>query len=209
MKILLVRHAEPISSNLAESDICPTDDENVLSDDGIIQAELLGEYLLSRFGSTALSIHSSSMIRAIQTADQLRKKLENITFVCDDRWAERNKDWARRPTVAEIREEERVAFCNPYEKTSFGESLQEHRDRVKAVWEQTLNECAMFDILVLVAHGGTIEHILGLLLDIPVSKMVDICFALDMASFHVLDLKRGCEDKYELTVSSLNVKTYS
>jgi len=94
----------------------------------------------------------------------------------DKRWMEMNfGDWEMK-LWNDIPEEESQLWMQDFVNvaTPNGESFSEMIERVKSVWEETLQQST--NDKVIVCHGGVIRTILHLILEIPAQKV----FAVDI-----------------------------
>lgn len=206
MRLLLVRHSQPLSSTVALGDACPPDETNALSAAGSSQAHVLGQTLARICDGSAVKLISSPVVRALQTAQTVAAHLGSPPIEIDGRLAERLKDWSGAPSVAEIQAEERVAFQYPHVRTPIGESLIEHRSRVASFFDELVSQCEDERSVLLVCHGGTIEHILGIVLGVDVGRMLKLCFALGNGCFHELSHSSAPSGGGEWAIQRLNVE---
>lgn len=118
-------------------------------------------------------LHSSPLSRCTHLMEFLF--LEKV-FQTDKRWMEMNfGDWEMK-LWNDIPEEESQPWMQDFVNvtTPNGESFSQMIARVKAVWEETLQQST--NDKVIVCHGGVIRTILHLILEIPAQKV----FAVDI-----------------------------
>lgn len=118
-------------------------------------------------------LHSSPLSRCTHLMEFL---LPEKAFQTDKRWMEMNfGDWEMK-LWNDIPEEESQLWMQDFVNvaTPNGESFSQMIERVKAVWETTLQETTNDKIIV--CHGGVLRTILHLILEIPAQKV----FAVDI-----------------------------
>ncbi len=159
-RIILIRHgetdwnAEGRSQGWADIE---------LSNLGLAQAALLGDFVRSKFGDA--EVISSDLKRCTQTADAIGLEYSTNPLI---REIDTGKFSGLLAHEIEARyPEERQAFNNSLDHAGHGgESWRQVFDRAK----KFISEKSMFDSdsdVVIVSHGGTIRCLIAALLDLP------------------------------------------
>ena len=118
-------------------------------------------------------LHSSPLSRCTHLMEFL---FPEKVFQTDKRWMEMNFGNWEMKLWNDIPEEESQPWMQDFVNvpTPNGESFSQMIERVKAVWETTLQETTNDKIIV--CHGGILRTILHLILEIPAQKV----FAVDI-----------------------------
>ena len=120
-----------------------------------------------------LDLHTSPLSRCTQLMEFL---FPAKPFQSNQQWMEMNfGDWEMK-LWNDIPEEESQQWMQDFVNvaTPNGESFSQMIERVKSVWEETLQQTT--NNKVIVCHGGVIRTILHLILEIPAQKV----FAVDI-----------------------------
>ncbi len=162
MRILLIRHGRQ------NSPLCNVDVP--LSEEGRRQAELLGERLL---GEQIDAVWSSNLVRAVETADIINKKLnapreiredlKEISFgdmegLSDEVIADRFEDFLR----GRAKMEKDMAYPG-------GESASDVVSRVIPVMKEIMSHD--YETVVVVTHGGVIRSLLAHYLGMDLARV--------------------------------------
>jgi len=140
----------------------------------------LGQQLRARLGSAR--IVASPLPRARETAEQIARVLEG-TVVLDARLSERRFGFAADVTLSASRRLQVHAFQHPDHRHADGETVREHRARVEAWWRETAAVVAQASVVV-VSHGGTIDHLFSVLGGAPVEAVATSFTRLEPAAYH-------------------------
>jgi broad specificity phosphatase PhoE len=163
LKIILIRHGE--EEKVKEGNIEYQSNDSELTKEGIEQVEKLAEILKNL---NIDEIYSSDIIRAMQTAEIINKKI-NKKIIIDTRLRERNigdfekfgDDW--RKEFKRFKEKELAKGIPSGEiKPQNGESLHEFRERIKSFLRDLSKKEGN---ILLSAHKGTNTAIINFALD--------------------------------------------
>ena len=169
----MIRHARPVRDEAAEG----ASADPVLAELGHLQARATAEYLA---GEGIDHIASSSMKRAMQTAEPLADRLGLSVEMLDDlresdhrsRIYVPSEEWSRDdPAVAHYYDEDR-----DLSDTIFSDGYDEFRDRVERGFEHVIRANRSRTVAVF-CHGMVTGVYLQILLGIddPLSLLVDYC----------------------------------
>ncbi len=169
----MIRHARPVRDEAAEGGSA----DPVLAELGHVQARATAEYLA---GEGIDHIASSSMKRAMQTAEPLADRLGLSVEMLDDlresdhrsRIYVPSEEWSRDdPAVAHYYDEDR-----DLSDTIFSDGYDEFRDRVERGFEHVIRTNRSRTVAVF-CHGMVTGVYLQILLGIddPLSLLVDYC----------------------------------
>ncbi|MBU0460748.1 MAG: histidine phosphatase family protein [Nanoarchaeota archaeon] len=160
MRIIICRHGET-DANLEKRLLGVID--RPLNEEGLRQAEILGEYL-SQYNFS--SIYSSSLSRSSQTAQAIEKYQKDCGVILVPEFNERNfgqyemKTWKEVfkeiPDLRKRWKEEGEQFCFPG-----GEILSNFIDRVQGAFRETISKHEVREDIAYVAHGGSIKAMMG------------------------------------------------
>jgi broad specificity phosphatase PhoE len=182
--IYLIRHAEPLSA--ADPQMATLECDDGLSEVGLAQAERLGLHLVKCAKGTP-RLASSSMLRARQTADVIATHFRTgVSY--DDRLRERNFDNHRHLDPGNRQALQLCSYRSPHASFLGEESLSKHRKRV-ADWYREFKVQVTADLQqdhVIVAHGGTINHLLGEMFAAPIESLASAVIACPCACYHVV-----------------------
>jgi broad specificity phosphatase PhoE len=151
MKLYLVRHGQSIAN---KNRICQGFSDSQLSEDGLNQAQKIGERLKNEKFDT---VFSSDLVRVKQTGEGILKH-HNNEVIFDERLRETFcGDWEGR-YWDEI-EDSFYKYDFPLKRLSNGETFDEHIKRVSEFIKENFEVLNGKNVL-LVSHGGTIKAIL-------------------------------------------------
>lgn len=181
MELFLVRHGETVWNQegryYGHSDV-------PLSENGIMQAKKMGEY----FHNVSFDkVIVSPLKRAVDTA----KALTDQTLCYDERLLEQNFGKFEGKTYMELKKEfpkELSLWNNNHEEYCLpeGESFHMVRDRVEAFLSDLWKEEGK---VLLVAHKGTLGHLLAAMLEMPLSGYWN--FVFEQGTYSKIDLEDG------------------
>jgi broad specificity phosphatase PhoE len=156
MKLILLRHCDPLSVDLGEDDQVIPDRSNGLTAYGREKAAKVGDHIRKNYGN--LKIISSPLLRARETAEIVALKL-GVSVKFDPRLEERNFGFTDETTYKESMMYQLESYSAPDARNPGGECIRDHRARVED-WCHSLYENMNGDgDLLVVSHGGTMEHI--------------------------------------------------
>ena len=209
MRLFLTRHARPLSVELLDNQVVLPDEENHLSTTGELEANTLALRFARdlRLDPAFVRLVSSTLPRAYETTTAMQAALGGIEIEATDALAERNFAFPAGTTVAESRHLQEASYSNPGQKFPFGESRIDHRNRVQLWFNQLLAAVAAGDDrdVVVVCHGGTIEHLLMLLLGAPVEASASFFVPCDTAHYHVLESHKLEDNRFVWSLEGINV----
>jgi broad specificity phosphatase PhoE len=172
MKIFLCRHGQTTGDL---EDRYGGDYEDHLTDEGKIQAGLLAEKLV---GKNIEIIMSSPRIRALETSDILRSKL-NIQMQVLENLRERNHYGILTGLVkseAKVKYPQEVELIKDfYTNATGGEDYQSFKNRILRVLHEITT--SKYQIVALITHGGPIRFIFREVLKLGETKIADCSFA--------------------------------
>jgi len=181
--LLLIRHGESQSVVRLASETVLPDPENPLTERGRAQAEALAEHLTARFPN--LTVIGSPLLRARETAATLAASL-GVAVTIDERLAERRLDRPPGTTTGDCAMMQLMTARAPERPLDFGESMAEHRARAAATLAEITPRCERGEMIALVCHGGTIEHLLALALGLPLAATPLAYVRCETARYHLL-----------------------
>ncbi|MRD47988.1 histidine phosphatase family protein [Caenimonas koreensis] len=185
MRVLLVRHAEPLSAGRLDHELAPSDEENALSDEGQRQSQALGRMLEAGDFDRA-EFHCSPIRRAQDTFLIATKDRGRIACI-DSRLAELRLNMVPMRTMAQVRAEQIEAYMAPESSVHSSESVVDHKARVSQFFDEVINPRRQDSrTLVIVAHGGTIEHLLGCFIGSLPSALTSYFTAMPCCAYHEL-----------------------
>ncbi|MDY5497919.1 MAG: alpha-ribazole phosphatase [Anaerobutyricum sp.] len=194
MRIYLVRHGETM---LNRTGCYYGKTDAVLSETGIAQAKSLGKL----FGGTEFDyVVSSPLVRAYNTAEIITRGRTQEIF-CDSRLVEQDFGIFEGLTYEQIKEQypkELTAWNKEYEtyRIPGGESFSMVRGRVEEFLSDLPRENKT---MLLVAHKGTLGHLLSAMLSLPLNGYWN--FVFEQGCYSMIDL----EDGYAI-IRKLNAK---
>lgn len=184
--LILVRHGE---AQHMVTDLTGGWTDTDLTENGRRQAEAVAERLSIELDGQKSILYSSSLKRAVQTAEPISRKL-GLSFTRHDRLRELNNGIA-----AGLTQEEAKKHYNDTPKISLdwhpypeSESWREFYQRVSSFMESTLrsfNETPVF-----VSHGGTIHMITSWWLGLKPEHMNDVFFSSAPTGVTILHIDR-------------------
>ncbi len=183
MRVLLLRHAEPLSALSSEADVALPDEQNGLSSRGVEQTAALQQFLQQPEFLNA-DFHCSPVRRARET--WLLASQGSAHVACwDARLAERHLHFTSALLTRQMREQQISAYLAPQSSVEGAESVTAHRCRVQEFFTDVIDrERASARTVVVVAHGGTIEHLLGCFLGSLNFTLSSYFTALPCAAYH-------------------------
>ncbi len=173
MELLVIRHARPVRDEAPEGGSADPD----LADLGRLQAEATADYLT---GEGIDHIVSSSMKRALQTAEPLAERLGLPIERLDDLRESDHRSQIYVPAEEMERDDPSVAhYFDPdadINETIFLDGYEEFRARVERGFEQVIRANRSRTVAVF-CHGMVTGVYLQILLGIddPLSLLVDYC----------------------------------
>lgn len=154
MRLVLIRHGETVQNSQG---ICQGQSEGQLSEVGIDQARKLGVYLKDRHID---ALYSSDLIRAVDTAEEIRRFHDGLELKLDTRLRERYFGYLE-------------GKVNPVtdwnDLPEYVETDRQLYDRAISFLEDTL-EKHKDDTVIAVSHGGMKRAFYTLLHGLPVSS---------------------------------------
>jgi 2,3-bisphosphoglycerate-dependent phosphoglycerate mutase len=159
MELLLIRHALPVRREVTEG---PADPE--LSEQGLAQARLLGEYLASEHLD---AVYTSPLRRAVQTAEPILGG-RSLELVIDDAVAEYDRNSNEYIPIEELKgtNDPRWHTFLAGDMGSAEETRPEFQQRVIAAVER-LVDAHPNQRIAIVCHGGVINSYLAHILSYP------------------------------------------
>ncbi len=155
MKIIIVRHAETMEN--AKTQDIGHDTEALLTEQGVLQAQKLGELLKEEKISHA---YTSPQKRAVHTAEKILKHHSDVTIVQVEELREQSLgiyESVPKHVWKEIKAKAKEAFH--LFKPEGGESYVELQKRAKQFFERLIHEHENDTVLV-VSHAGTLGVLL-------------------------------------------------
>ncbi|MBV8657379.1 MAG: histidine phosphatase family protein [Burkholderiales bacterium] len=179
--LYLIRHAEPLNALVAGDAILLSDEASVLTPHGHAQAQSLATEF-ARLGNA--KVFSSTMPRAQQTAEPIAAAL-SASLQFDARLAERDFSRLTGLSAQASQALQLQNYLSPGASLLGEETLAAQRARVSA-WladHAADLEAAIEQSVIVVCHGGTIEHLFAELIGIPLAAMARYFLACDYACF--------------------------
>jgi len=179
--LYLVRHAEPLNALIEGDAPLLPDDASVLTPRGEAQAHALAESFRTLRHAR---VHSSPMPRAHQTALPIAAACASSLQI-DVRLAERDFSRLTGLSAAASQALQVQNYQNPNVSLLGEETLAAQRARVRDWLADHLHEIedSVTRPMIVVCHGGTIEHLFAELIGIPLAAMARYCLACDYACF--------------------------
>ncbi|MEM6991349.1 MAG: histidine phosphatase family protein [Myxococcota bacterium] len=188
LQLVLARHGHCASLEVADDDPIVPDDRNHLTDRGKRQAETLARHVQQHWPTATLIC--SPLPRARQTAAPIEAAL-GVTATVDPRTAERNLGLPDTTTAAEARAAQLADLSNLEARRAGGESIADHHARV-GEWLAVVREEATRDqVVVLVAHGGTLDLLQLQLSGAPLSAAQRFFVRCRPAHYHLWTFVRA------------------
>ncbi|WP_284197072.1 histidine phosphatase family protein [Chitinimonas prasina] len=182
---MLARHAEPMSVVREAHLPLLADAENGLTAAGWAAATALAEALAGLGGKCLL--YASPIRRASETATCVAERLQ-VPIQYEASLAERSFDALPQLTGRLSQQLQEDGLLAPECSLMGEESVAQHRARV-ASWFGHLQQQLLAkpdQHVIVVCHGGTIEHLMGLILHAPVAALARYYLRCDCAHFHQL-----------------------
>ena len=179
--LYLIRHAEPLNAEVTGDAILLPDDASVLTPHGHAQAHALAADFAQLHNAT---VFSSTMPRARQTAEPIAAAL-GATLQLDARLAERDFSRLTGLSAQASQALQQQSYLNPAVSLIGEETLAAQRARVSAWLADRMAdlEAAIEAPMIVVCHGGTIEHVFAELIGIPLAAMARYFLACEYACF--------------------------
>lgn len=185
MLLLLLRHGQ------TEADILNVHEGRAdfqMTETGHLQAERMAQYISSRFNPDV--VISSTMTRTKQTTEHIVKSLDT-EVVYDQRLVE----WNNGVLAGLTREEALKRYPMPpngrplTEAIEEGESELAFRHRVEEAIYEILEQYKDSEQILIVSHGGTISHLLNILLNHSITD--GMIFPTADLGLHCIELREG------------------
>lgn len=171
MRIFLIRHGE---SKANKEEIISGHSDVSLTKLGKTQATSLARDLLKsqiQFDS----VYSSDLVRASETTEIIAKVLGIKQIIFDNRLREQDAGIFTGRKVSSLTEKERkfleTTFANLDLRITGGETNREMTLRIKEAFYEIITKNTEDSTILLVAHGGTLYHILVRILELLTSMM--------------------------------------
>ena len=200
--LYLVRHAQPLSEHAAADSRLPSDRDNVLTELGFAQAGRLA----AEFATLdSVRMFCSPLARAWQTARPIAVAL-SLEILFDDRLAERDHANAGVLTIQEWRDIQDRNYSDPSTSLFGEETLVSQRNRVQSWLRDTevSIRASLDQNLIIVCHGGTIEHLLGCIMGAAVENMVRYFFACECASICAIEPMLAYDNRLAYRINAIN-----
>ena len=173
MIIFLIRHGQ---SKAAVKKIISGQSDVALTKLGKVQAAALGQDLLESQIKFDV-VYSSDLVRASQTAKIICEKLGIKEIIFDKRLREQDAGIFEGRKIALLTIEEKELIENTTVNLDLripdGETNREMTQRIKEAFEEIISNNREDSTILLVAHGGTLYHILVRILNLLPSKLED------------------------------------
>lgn len=143
-----------------------------LSKEGINQAEMLAEFMLSL--PQPEKIYCSTLQRAMQTAEILAKKLDIKAIEKSDLLKEINCGLWEGKFIDDLVKNHSEEYFRWRLDSSFrcpeGESVEDVRERVEKYFVEKRNEFISYETVLIVAHGIYNRAVLSFIMDLPLQN---------------------------------------
>ncbi|NHJ46899.1 MAG: histidine phosphatase family protein [Asgard group archaeon] len=173
MKLILTRHGE---SEGNKKKLIQGHADYPLTDKGLKQASELTAWLKSN-KYTISRIYSSDLSRAAETAVIIAKGLGNKDIIFDQRLREFNLGDFEHKSYDKLSQEERKFMDSHWEnedkKMPNGESVTDMKKRIKESFDDIIPYHKEEETVLIVAHGGTLFHIVISTLGFDIRKTLD------------------------------------
>jgi broad specificity phosphatase PhoE len=181
--LYLVRHGQPLSESASPDSALVSDAENVLTETGISQANRLASQFVALANAGKAGVFCSPLARALQTAEPIAAAL-GVSLEIDARLSERDYSRTSGLTIKAWRELQERGYASTSTSLAGEETLESQRKRVESWYADIESQLrvAPDQNIIVVCHGGTIEHLLGVVMDIPVANMSRYFFACECSS---------------------------
>ena len=171
MRFFLIRHGE---SEAGKNKIIAGQSDASLSKLGKAQTAALGQEFLEN-GTKFDIVYSSDIVRASQTSFIICDKLGISDIIFDKRLREQDAGVFTGRTVSSLSREEREfldkTLIDLDLRISGGETNREMTLRIKEAFNEIVTNNPEDSTILLVAHGGTLYHILVRVLELLPSRM--------------------------------------
>lgn len=167
MKVILIRHGE---STANKERIIQGHKDYPLTMQGEEQAKVLAKKMLEN-NFTCSAIYSSDLTRAKQTAEIIAEALGCKEVIYDERLREMHLGDRQGKKSDALTEEENQLAKKIWQEHDLkfpggGESVNEMKTRVKAAFDEIIQNHSEEETAVIVGHGGSLYHILHHILDV-------------------------------------------
>ena len=203
--LYLVRHGQPLSELASPDSALVSDMENVLTDTGLAQANRLANQF-TQLG--AARIFCSPLTRALQTAQPIAMALA-VKLEIDARLSERDYSRTSGLTIKAWRDIQERNYANVSTSFAGEETVESQRKRVEA-WYADIEpqiRAAPEQNVVVICHGGTIEHLLGVVMGVPVANMSRYFFACACSSICKLTPMILDDGSFAIRIDAINSLT--
>ncbi len=184
MKIVLLRHGESVSAAGPDAAVCPADDHNPLTPDGIARMEVFAAEVAGALNRP--KVLSSDMRRAQESAAVVARRLDTEVEI----WPELREVLSVDAEVAS--EGLRRQFRAFWERFYLGDAsdaqvarARRNADRVRAKVRERAGDASD---LILVSHGGMIEVLMAGLFSGYARVGYTVEYLLSPGAFHLLEL---------------------
>jgi broad specificity phosphatase PhoE len=182
--LYLVRHGQPLSELALPDSLLVSDAENCLTELGVVQATRLANQF-SKLGNAR--VFCSPLVRALQTARPIAVRL-GVNLEVDARLSERDYSRTNGLTVKAWRDIQERSYFSPSTSIAGEETVESQRERV-GEWYADIEPAILAapeKNIVVVCHGGTIEHLLAVVIRTPVASMSRYFFSCECSSVCIL-----------------------
>ncbi|WP_308556713.1 histidine phosphatase family protein [uncultured Lactobacillus sp.] len=183
MRLLVIRHGQSEADILK---VCEGRANFALTEKGHQQAEKTAEYIFENYRVD--KIYSSTLKRAMQTANHIAKKV-NLKVIPEDKLQEFDNGLRAGLPFQEAYEKYPNVPTALHESHYHQESELEFRMRAEFVLSRIISENASNSTIVIVSHGGMIMRLYQAFLELPVGSNVK--FITGDAGIHDWSIKDG------------------
>lgn len=164
--------------------------DTALTELGHAQARRLAERLKRDLGGERITLHTSDLLRASETAAHIAEAL-GVEAIADARLREHNNGEAANMLFADAQEMYAAAFAQPWTLDTVpfpgSESPRQMYERVASFIDEIE---ASEGVVVFVTHGASMECVIGRWLQLPEDAFRLARFAADPASITTLERDR-------------------
>jgi broad specificity phosphatase PhoE len=166
MRVILIRHGESFAN---KKGIIQGHKDYPLTEKGKKQAKSLAKQIKEMDYSFS-ALYSSDLNRAKTTAEIIAQILQIPNIFFDRRLREHNLGIYEGRYSKELEEKDKelfdACFADHSKRFPKGESVEEMKKRIRAAFEEITNNPEEKRDVIIVAHGGTLYHILHHILDV-------------------------------------------
>ncbi len=181
--LYFIRHGQPLSDSVSADSELVSDAENVLTEMGLSQANRLANQFrpLAQLGTAR--VFCSPLARALQTAEPIAAAL-GVSLEIDARLSERDYSGTSGLTIKAWRDVQERGYSSTSTSLVGKETIESQRKRVESWYAQIEPQLRAVpeQNIIVVCHGGTIEHLLGLIIGVPAANMSRYFFACECSS---------------------------